>query len=75
MACLPEDILGVPADVDTLDEQLDDARLLGRQEIVSHRIEPLQSLADVGFLRSSFDCRAARQVRTITPGERSRPHN
>jgi hypothetical protein len=61
MECRPEDILGVPADVDTLDEQLDDASLHGGEELVPQRIAPLQGIADVGFV-SRHSIVAARAV-------------
>ena len=37
------------ADVDPLDQQLDDPRLLGREQLIPKRIEPLQRLAHIGF--------------------------
>ena len=46
------DVDAVRADIDALDQQLDDARLLGREQFVPERIEPLQRLADLGFGRA-----------------------
>ena len=42
-------VSAVRADVDALDEQLDDARLLGGEQLVPQRIEPLQRLAHLGL--------------------------
>ena len=56
-ALRPEvDVEPVGADVDPLDQQLDDARLLGGEQLVPERIEPLQRLADVVF-GQAFDLR------------------
>jgi hypothetical protein len=39
----------VEANVDPLHEQLHDARLIGREQLVPQRIEPVQGVANLGF--------------------------
>ena len=62
------------ADVDALDQQLDDARLLGREQLVPERVEVLQGLPHL-ILAQAVDLRpfAARHVPTTISGARSRP--
>ena len=58
--------------IDPLDQQLDDARLLGREQLVPQRIEADQRLADLRLGDAAVLLRcAARQVATTTSGVRS----
>ncbi len=63
----------VRLEVDALDQQLDDADLLGGEEFLPEWIESLQRVSDRA-LRQFLDLRpgAARQVATTTSGDRSR---
>src|SRR5690606_5782150 len=49
----------VASDLDALDQKLNDARLLGREQLVPKRVEPFESLPDLG-LGQSIDLRSRR---------------
>ena len=68
------DVGAVRADIDPLDQQLDDPRLLGREQLVPERVEPLQRLAHLGLgeIRPSISALRA-MCATMISGERSRP--
>lgn len=43
------------AGVDTFDEELDDARLFGREELLSQWVESVESVADLGLADGQTD--------------------
>ena len=62
------DVQPIRADVHPLDQQLHDARLLGGEQLVPERIEPLQRLAHLGLGDVVHLPRGPRQVPTMISG-------
>ena len=58
--------------IDPLDQQPDDSRLLGREQLIPQRREVGDGLDDLALGHTQASCFAAAQVRAMISGVRSR---